>query len=110
MIDPPPARPPQAQTKLINRHRNSNGESINRTRNRSPTLPPYLGEVVGGVDGGGVRRDVLLREPVHALLELQKENYTSRSERGRESRVSQSLSAAAERGIRGSRRGAGLIS
>lgn len=29
-----------------------------------------LGEVVGGVDGGGVRRDVLLREPVHALLEL----------------------------------------
>lgn len=29
-----------------------------------------LGEVVGGVDPGGVRRDVLLREPVHALLEL----------------------------------------
>lgn len=29
-----------------------------------------LGEVVGGINAGGVRRDVLLREPVHALLEL----------------------------------------
>lgn len=29
-----------------------------------------LGEVVGGVDGGGVRGDVLPRELVHALLEL----------------------------------------
>ena len=29
-----------------------------------------LGEMVGGVDGGGVRGDGLLRELVHALLEL----------------------------------------
>ena len=38
-----------------------------------PHEPPQVnarGEAVGGVDRRGVRRDGLLREPVHALLEL----------------------------------------
>jgi hypothetical protein len=46
------------------------GEAVEVEVPHEPPQVHAIGEAVGGVDRRGVRRDGLLREPVHALLEL----------------------------------------
>uniref|UniRef100_A0A0A9G9K9 Uncharacterized protein n=1 Tax=Arundo donax TaxID=35708 RepID=A0A0A9G9K9_ARUDO len=46
------------------------GEAVEVEVPHEPPQVHILGEMIGGVDCSGVRRDGLLRELVHALLEL----------------------------------------
>jgi hypothetical protein len=72
------------------------GEAVEVEVPHEPPQVHAVGEAVGGVDRRGVRRDGLLREPVHALLELLLRLVEEEGGRGEEPRRAAARGRAAE--------------